>query len=156
VITTASSGQSIPSAALPAGSVLQVVSATTSTVVSNSTSAYVDSGLTATITPKFATNKILVIVNQVIYKSAGNVANSLSMKLFRNSTDLGIFLNGQLYTGTAIEVYGNAGLNSLDSPATTSAVTYKTQFASGNNTASVACQPDSGGISTITLLEIAG
>ena len=138
-----------------AGQVLQVVHSSTSTLVSNSTSTYIDSGLTATITPKSASSKILVLVNQVFYKNSSSTVNSVNLKLFRNSTDLGRILNSQLYTGTTIEVYGNGGFNYLDSPATTSSTTYKTQFMTGSNSPLVACQPDNIGVSTITLMEIA-
>ena len=140
----------------PAGAVLQVVSATTSTAVSSSSSAYADSGLTATITPTSATSKILVLFNQNIFKSSGNAGNNINIKIFRGATDLGVFAHTQLYTGTAIEVYASCGANYLDSPATISATTYKTQFRNSGNYALVTCQPDSNGQSTITLMEIAG
>ena len=140
----------------PAGAVLQVVSATTSTAVSSSSSAYADSGLTATITPTSATSKILVLFNQNIFKSSGNAGNNINIKIFRGATDLGVFANSQLYNNTAQEAYGSCGASYLDSPATTSATTYKTQFSNGNNTALVRCQPDSNGKSAITLMEIAG
>ena len=46
------SGQSIPKAALPTGSVLQVVSAATATITSTTSTSYVDcTGITASITP---------------------------------------------------------------------------------------------------------
>ena len=48
----------------PAGSVLQVVTGTTSTLVSNNTNVPVDTGLTATITPTSASSKILILVSQ--------------------------------------------------------------------------------------------
>ena len=153
--TLATSG-TLPAARLPAGSVLQVVNGNTSTSVSSSSSAYADTGLTATITPTSATSKILVLFNQIIAKSAGNVANYVSIKIFRGATDLGVFANAQLYNNAAQEVYGSCGANYLDSPATTSATTYKTQFANPTNTALVRCQPDSNGMSTITLMEIQG
>ena len=54
-----------------------------------------------------------------------------------------------------MEVYGSCSASYLDSPATTSAITYKTQFANQVNAASVKCQPDSVGPSYITLMEIA-
>ena len=146
----------IAAAALPAGSVLQVVNATTSTYVTNSTSVYADTGLTATITPSSTSSKILVLFNQIISKSNGNSGNSVAIKIFRGATDLGIFANGQLYNSTASEVYGSCGSNYLDSPATISATTYKTRFANPNNTALASCQPDSNGKSTITLMEIQG
>jgi hypothetical protein len=77
-----SNATSLAYAALPTGSVLQVVNATYATQVSNSTSTYADTGLTATITPKFATSKILVLVNQNgIQRNAGDNYAQLYMKL---------------------------------------------------------------------------
>ena len=47
------------------GKVLQVVHATYSTLVTNSTTTYTDTGLTASITPSSTSSKVLIIVNQV-------------------------------------------------------------------------------------------
>ena len=61
IVTTGTTGQVIASGALPIGSVLQVVNAITSTNVSNSTATMADTGLTATITPKFSKESIGLI-----------------------------------------------------------------------------------------------
>jgi hypothetical protein len=142
---------------LPAGSVLQVVNATYSTSVSSSTQTFVDTGLTATITPKFATSKILILVNQEgCRKEAGNTLNRLQLLLMRNSTNILNFEYGAGYTGESnVNSFGTCGCNYLDSPATTSATTYKTQLRNGVNAASVSVQTDTE-TSTITLMEIAG
>ena len=61
------------------GSVIQVVQGTYSTETSYSTSTLTDSGLTATITPKFATSKILVMVHQNgIGKDSGNTREQIA------------------------------------------------------------------------------
>jgi hypothetical protein len=67
---------------LPAGSVLQVVNAAYSTQVSNSSGTYVDTGLTATITPRFSTSKILVEVHQngVVKTSNDTAANIILLR----------------------------------------------------------------------------
>jgi hypothetical protein len=142
-------------ASLPTGSVLQVVQGAYSTQVNNSTTTYADTGLTATITPTSATSKILVFVSQLFYKSAGNTQNGVNTKVFRNSTDLGQFTYVLGYTNSLLEVYVQATIQYLDSPATTSATTYKTQFANQTNAASVGAQQGNIGSSTITLMEIA-
>jgi hypothetical protein len=139
----------------PAGTVLQVVSASTTTTVSNSTATYADTGLTATITPSSATSKILVLISQSTYRSAANASSSIYIKLFQGTTDLGVVIFAQGYTGTAIPFYSQVATQFLDSPASTSALTYKTQFANGVIAALVAVQPDSIGRSIITLMEIA-
>ena len=140
----------------PAGAVLQVVSASTSTAVSNSTTTYADTGLTATITPKFNTSKILVLISQSAQKTNGNVNNSTNIKLFRGATDLGRIIYALSYSGSILDFYNQASTQYLDSPATTSATTYKTQFANNVAAAAVNVQPDSIGLSIITLMEIAG
>jgi hypothetical protein len=140
---------------LPAGSVLQVVQGTTQTEVTNSTNVYADTGLTVTITPKFASSKILIMVSQSCYKGAGNTGNSVNIKIFRGATDLGRVINAQTYNNTSGDLYSVASINYLDSPATTTSLTYKTQFANLVNAALVGVQKDNNGLSTITLMEIA-
>lgn len=136
-----------------AGNVLQVVSATYSTATTSSSSTYADTGLTVSITPKFSTSKVLVIVNQNgITKYSSDTA--LSLQLLKNGTLLS-FVGNFAGTGSSAENdIGSATISYLDSPATTSATTYKTQFRSISNTATVAVQFQSG-LSTITLMEIA-
>jgi hypothetical protein len=141
------------------GKVLQVVSATTTSVVSSSTNTYVDTTLTATITPTLTTSKILVLINQNgAYKNQNSVDNALALRLLRGATEISVLGTLIGYTNTAERnLVGGASLGYLDSPATTSATTYKTQFKSQNNTAAVEIQSAAGGttaMSTITLLEI--
>jgi hypothetical protein len=145
----------IASARLPTGSVLQVVNATTATNASNSTSTLADTGLTASITPSSASNKVLVIVSQNgCRKEAGNAVSRVFVQLQRNGTGIGDFAGSSAYTGVNdINDIGSVSASILDSPATTSAITYKTRFRNGTNAASVSVQTDSE-VSTITLMEI--
>ena len=154
--STAATGIKWATAAGGGGKVLQVVSATYATATSNSTSTYADTGLTATITPSSATSKVLVIVSQNgCTKSAGNSQNRIGLRLLRGATNILSLGDYFGYDGNAVEVIGESiSLNYLDSPATTSATTYKTQFANPNNSASVSVQFTSSHNSTITLLEI--
>jgi hypothetical protein len=137
------------------GSVIQVVNVTYSTETSNSTSTYADTGLTASITPSSTSSKILVLVNQAgVGKNTGNISSAVNVKLLRNSTDICTFAVTVGYTQTSSFNLGFSSTTSyLDSPSTTSSVTYKTQFANGQNAASVRVQTDSS-TSTITLMEI--
>jgi hypothetical protein len=138
----------------PAGSVLQVVNATYNTQASSTSNSYADTGLTASITPSSSSNKILVIVNQVsVYKVGADT--SANIKLLRNSTDIVQF--GVLVSATAntSNVVTSTGTSYLDSPATTSSITYKTQFNNNTPAGTVYVQLD-GGVSTITLMEIKG
>lgn len=140
------------------GAVLQVVNASYSGTTSASTSAYVDSGLSASITPKFSNSKILVIVDMTgLLKQTNNAA--MGLKLVRNSTDILVFeaIAGYTNTTTANAV-GGSGASFIDSPATTSSTTYKVQLSSLTNNAIVYVNQNYSGVgySTITLMEIAG
>ena len=140
------------------GKVLQVVHATYSTISQSSSSTFADTGLTATITPTSASSKILVTV---VHNGCGKETNNtyLFLRLLRDSTTISnIERIGGATNSTASNYFGSCGITYLDSPATTSAVTYKTQFASQGNNAIINLQTSSGGtnsMSTITLMEIA-
>jgi hypothetical protein len=139
---------------MPAGSVLQVIYAQTSTQVNLSSSTYTDTTLTASITPRKSNSKILVTINQQAYKGSGNAGNAYNGILLRGSTVLFQFAKDYLGTGTTTEIKGLASNTYLDSPNTTSSTTYKTQFANAVAANQVISQL-SNGISTITLMEIA-
>ena len=141
-----------------AGVVLQAVQGTYSTNVTNSTSTYADTGVTATITPKFSTSKVLVMVsmNGVIKKTSDTAVN---FKIQKNGSDLVIYTAGMVgYTATTTQNgVGSSTCNYLDSPGSISALTYKVQFASNANNATASVQESNGSgvFSSITLMEIA-
>lgn len=140
-------------AGLPAGSIRQVVSASYSTQTTSSSSTYADTGLTATITPASATNKILVLlVQNGCGKGTGNT--KLGLQLNRAGSDI-LSIGGQAGTTgtTATNLIGAVALSYLDSPASASAVIYKTRFRSEDNIATAYVQNDSA-VSTLTLLEV--
>jgi hypothetical protein len=152
-LTVANRG--ISTSSVPVGSVIQVVNAVYTTQTGNSTNVLADSGLTATITPLYSTSKILVIVDQNGCYNAG-VAQGMQITLLRGAStlaNLGIRAGGDSVTGVTMSI-GSVSGNYLDSPATTSATTYKTQFSSLGNVAAVYVQVYSSA-STITLMEIA-
>ena len=136
--------------------ILQVVFGDTATPVSNSTNVLADTGLTATITPQSNTNKILVLVSQNgLEKSAGNSLSRIDIKLFRGVTEIAQIAGSVLFTNSLLNIVGGSvSTMFLDSPATTSATTYKTQFLNNANAASVTVQSGGGNRSTITLLEV--
>jgi hypothetical protein len=137
------------------GKVLQVVSATTSTPAASSTTSYIDTGLTATITPSSATSKVLVLVAQNgCAKTATNAGSGILLNLYRGATDLGYIGAGSLFNNVAQRLDSmNLSTNYLDTPATTSATTYKTQFRNRVAASQVGVQ-DGGEVSTIILMEI--
>jgi hypothetical protein len=152
LVWNGSAWKQIPSAAT-AGAVLQVVYGSTASQITSASTTPVDTGLTATITPQSASNKVLVCVEQ---NGLLKVTNDtwLTLNTFRGSTNIGNIGAQIAVTGSAAtNGVGGSGIQILDEPATTSATTYKTSFFSGNNSATVAVQ-HAGARSTIILMEI--
>jgi hypothetical protein len=152
----------VPAWAAPAGGgkVLQVVMGTTSTAVTNATATYADSNLTASITPSASTSKVLVLVSQNFGAKRLQEENGVSVRLMRGATSIMENTQWMEYrTGTQSsnqsEFNQTGCLTYLDSPATTSSTTYKTQFYSlmDSNTAS-AFANQSSQLATMILLEI--
>jgi len=139
-----------------AGRVLQVVTANYSTGTSTTSSTYTDLGMSASITPSSASNKILVIVSvQGLYLPNGGSSNdNIGVKLLRGSTDINVMAGQINYRGqTSPAVTSNTYGIYTDSPATTSSTTYKLQWRTEN---SRAVNMNVGGeTSTFTLMEIA-
>ena len=120
------------------GKVLQVVQATYSTATTVTSLTMTDTGLSGTITPSSATSKILVLVAQPIWMDRITSLAGMNLRLMRDSTRI----YGSADTGqggadsgysqasgsTRIQMRWNYTITYLDSPATTSAITYKTQF----------------------------
>jgi len=151
-----------------AGNILQVVQGTTSTRVENATTSYVDTGLSATITPTSSTNKILVFIHQQVQTSRSSNANGFGIQILRDSTiiynpitnstgplDQYIAIGG----GTAFNFYTVFSQTLLDSPSTTSAVTYKVQgrpyLTSSNGQSIFNYNSDIDATSYIQLIEVA-
>jgi hypothetical protein len=149
----------VPYANLPAGSVLQVVQTSWNSFQGTSTSTFSDvTGGSLSITPKFSSSKILILVSVA---NAGKATNNtyLNFLLQRNGSNI-CFINGFGMTQTSLETNANITINYLDSPATTSSTTYKLQLASGNNNSQAWLNNYQATIGTasssITLMEIAG
>jgi len=138
------------------GKVLQVVSATTTTSTTIATGTFTDTTLTASITPTLNTSKVLVLVSQR-YQVAGGDDAGINWRLLRGATVIGTtsgtgsqyqYIRAQGVPSFNSYLYANHSF--LDSPATTSATTYKTQ---GSTASSVVFQSDTG-LSSIILMEI--
>lgn len=130
-------------------------------------------GLEATITPSFTSSKILVFVNIMFSVDA---SSGKSFVLYRDATPVGIGnatgANSRTRTTgsstlRATSDASNLSANYLDTPATTSAITYGARIHNTNNssTGQVAVNRtwrddnanyEPRGISTITVMEVAG
>jgi len=144
-------------ARLPTGSVLQVVNVNNSTTYSSSSSTTSATGFSASITPLFSTSKILVISNIRTRKNSSGSSTSLILQLYRGSTQILVLCQGVGYNAGTAPNDGMASASYLDSPATTSSVTYTWWLGSFANIASVSINPDGSPYetSTIVLMEIA-
>jgi len=150
----------VPTWAAPAGGgkVLQVVSTSYSTETTNGTSTYADTGLTLSITPTLSTSKILVIVGQSTKMNGVTAGYAGSQtRLLRGSTsilaDLTSLNQAGLNPSGQIGSTDYLGFTYLDSPATTSSTTYKTQGRTALQGSGHVSQYNSTP-STLTLMEI--
>jgi len=136
------------------GKVLQVVMGSTATATTTTSSSYQDTGLTVSITPSSATSKVLIIVSQQgMQKPASNSQDGIDLQLLRGATALETICLSLGYTNSVVVNTLSASSGYLDSPATTSSTTYKTQFKSQNGGNTVSVQTNSTN-STIIALEI--
>ena len=142
------------------GAVIQVKSTNTNTRTTHGSTSYaVADDIVATITPKYATSKILVMMNVMVRTYNATGADS-SMKV-AFSRDGGSTIISPIrtrsydYGSSGIIVESSVAADYLDSPATTSSLTYQVYFAyvNGTNAAVNNFSPDSH--SSITLMEIA-
>ena len=148
----------IPTSGVPAtggGGVVQVVHGTKTGEVTITTTTFQDTGVTATITPKFDTSKILVIIDQPYHMRRDNNVASGGFKIFRNSTAIATpngtgssdgtspYACSYSVTGASyIGIIDRWSFMILDEPASTSALVYKVQMAcqTGNNSGRIRAQ----------------
>jgi hypothetical protein len=142
------------------GKLLQVVSATTTTATTIATTTFTDTTITATITPTSATSRIMVLVQAQVYAERSSSQCFYSARLVRGATTIhniepaGSYNFGGASSATIQNLFP---MNWVDSPATTSATTYKVQGKVQSTTSSATTTwQNSGGdaTSTIILLEI--
>jgi hypothetical protein len=134
-VLTVSGG--VPTWAAPAGGgkILQVVQAQTTTDTTIASTTLTDTTITATITPTASTSRILVLVQGIAMQYRNTDASYAGARLVRNSTTIVNYGNNlfsaNAVTGSNTEAYllESKVISYVDSPATTSATTYKVQSA---------------------------
>jgi len=137
-----------------AGQVIQVISATDSTERATTSATFNDiTGMTVSITPSSASNKVFIIASG----AAGVDGTGIGYyTILKDSTNLGNATNGMAISrGNSAASYPNVAMSYLDSPATTSATTYKLQFRSTSGTTNAFFNKDSCK-GSITVMEIKG
>jgi hypothetical protein len=131
----------------------------TDTFSTTSSSMVTVTGLTVTITPTSDTSKVLVILSGIIGHSGSN--ERMQVNLRRDGTNIGLATGG--VSGNTMIFYDTGEYNDqyslvfLDSPATTSAVTYDLQTSTVAGTVQFGRigVSDRRGINTITAIEVA-
>ena len=140
--------RTIPKGTMPAGTVLQVVSAYINSGATSTTSAtFVATALSGSITPTSASSKIYIIFSGGVYQQT--TPNGF-YAIFRNGSNIA---NEQVENGI-INQWSTQGASFLDSPATTSTLTYAIYMKSGSGTQTY-WGGDSPLVSIITMMEIA-
>lgn len=141
--------------------ILQIVTGTTaSDTGATASTSFSDTGLSASITPSATSSKVLVLVTQTVqYTRDGGNEQVGYINIMRATTELGEYF----YKGDESGRYGpnQISLSFLDSPSSTSALTYKTQIKADttSNSGSVRANQQTTGSespSHIHLIEIAG
>ena len=135
------------------GKILQAVSATDSTTRNTTSSSFVTASntLSVDITPSSTSNKIFIIVNAGGYINNTGDAN---YTIYRDSTNLG-GSNGMttMYNDTSAQINGSIAMSYLDSPSSTSELTYQVYLKANAGTVYIN-YPN--GKASITAFEIAG
>ena len=142
---------------LPTGSVLQVVQATSEVgIITTTTNTWIDTDATATITPTSASSKILIMQSTGGMVAAANI--SFGFQLLRGSTPISTRIRHG-YAGTTAWHPLPFAMEYLDSPNTTSAITYKFQVRL-SGTGQIRFNPNTGNANidsgTVILMEIQG
>ena len=144
------------------GKVLQVVQGSTTSAVSITAQSFTDTGITANITPSATSSKVLVIITASAKLTSGSSRNSAigGVNILRDSTQIYGGGNnnsiGLYFANTNTDnIWTMSGYSHLDSPSSTSSLTYKMQAQIETSGETITFQ--TGAMqSTITLMEIAG
>ena len=144
---------------MPAGSVIQVVTAQINTgMISTTSSSWViASGITASITPSYTSSRIFIMMHMGM--GIGYGGYELHTTLARGSTIIGSSTYGNYAavhgTVSGAALYHPYTLMHTDSPSTTSSTDYNLYFKT-NTVGNPVYANHSGSVANITLMEIAG
>jgi hypothetical protein len=134
------------------GNVLQIVSASAADDLVTTSTSFVDINLSLNITPSATSSKIFVTYTGN-NETNGTGGNRLSIQMLRDSTQIAD-ATGVGSLGSENGIVTSNALSVLDSPSTTSQITYKMQGKSDDGTVMVF--NINGDKTTITAFEIAG
>jgi hypothetical protein len=136
-----------------AGNVLQVVEGSTASETFTTSTSYQATNLSASITPSSASNKVLIIVSSTLYIASASYA--VNGTIFRGATDIASANSaGVLFWGEGPTGWCKCATTFLDSPSSTSSLTYALHIKSTNAGTSAAANRNNTR-NSIILMEIA-
>jgi hypothetical protein len=117
------SGTVLTTTSPKAGNVIQVVNATSTSTFSTTSTSFVTTGFSASITPTSSSSKILALLSANGFH--GSSSAQVWVTLYRGATELSGATNGlNGISNGAGGIIGVLNFSYLDSPATTSSTTY--------------------------------
>ena len=145
----------ITAAKLPAGSVLQVISATNTNsanggfLLQTTSTSFVSVPIAVSITPSSTSSKIMILVSTATYR-----ANTGYVTVYRGSTNIAGTNGLANPTGSSSSRHEPLSFSYLDSPNSTSSVQYTVYVRTQSGTMYVGGDGDL--VNSITVMEIAG
>lgn len=153
---------------MPSDTILQVKEGgRTDRFVGTGGASFADCGVSVAITPSSTSSKILVRVSGSLSVSGGGTLNGVRarLRLFRDSTQIGSGTSASDYNDFILALLKESyqmhpfSQSTLDSPSTTSSITYKIQLASTSNQCVIGGRGDNTEVAVptrIQVMEIAG
>lgn len=141
----------VPASGMPAGSVIQTIIATTTTGVTSSNTTPVSTGLSVSITPTSTSSKISITFNGRMYMQTNGI--DTTMYVYKNGSNLQQFR--VVYAGSS-SIAGQQTFTYIDTPATTSSVTYSIYMNSATSAGTLYLLPNNAtdGPATLVVQEI--
>jgi len=139
----------VPSAYMPTGTILQVVTAQIATRYDINTRSFAGFGPTLSITPRSTSSRIYLLTSMSIQFPSYSY-----MTFFRDGTNVSGAAQGIITYG-ATSIWFNTTMMYVDSPATTSAITYQIAMYSNSGTISLN-DYSAGNNNQLIAMEIAG
>lgn len=142
------------------GSIIKVANSTYSAQQASTNTTWIDTGLSCSLTPISNSSKILIFASiNGIYREYSEGATGVGLRLLRGDSQILYFETVGGYSNSMYVGVGGSSCSYLDSPSTSSLVTYKVQFRNQNSKGNVYVQTgwySDSAASTMTLMEIAG
>ena len=149
--TISSTASQFNVSSMPSGSIIQTVQANYSSQISTTSTSLVTTGWTANITPQLSTSKILI---QFVTNATLTATGNAQFTLYRGGSSLSVS-NGMVTTATSGAIWIPIEIEYLDSPTSTSSLTYTIYFGVTSGTGTLLGNISGFGQATsITLLEI--